>query len=292
MQEQFTQYLQGEKRYSKNTIQAYLSDISQFEHFLEVVHHGNLLHADDIDMRQWLAHLAEKKVSARTINRKLSSLKTFYKYLKQTGAIPNNHTDTIVLAKTPKKLPVFIPETDMQKLFDQIDSPETYFSYRNKAIIYLFYFTGLRVSELVEMREHHIDWSRKEIKIHGKRNKERIVPMVQPLEETLSLFLEAKSKIFKSLDVDFVFLTDKGQKTYRQYIYKIVKNLLNLITTVTQKSPHILRHTFATHMLNNGADLNAIKELLGHSNLSATEVYTHNTFETLKRVYNQAHPRA
>ncbi len=292
MLERFAQYLHLEKRYSSNTVGAYMRDLKQFQDFLLECHAGELNKADDVDIRQWLAYLAESGVAPRSINRKLSAVKSYFKLMKREGFLELNQAEHILLAKTPKSLPVFVPEKDMAAFFENLPDQETYQGIRDRAIVELFYFTGVRVSELISLKISDIDWSRRELKVVGKRKKQRNIPMVSHLEETLSKYLRIRDNVYPSLQCDFLFLTSKGVKTYRQFIYKIVKNSLNLITTVTQKSPHVLRHTFATHMLNNGADLNAIKELLGHSNLSATEVYTHNSVETLKKVYNQAHPRA
>lgn len=294
MTDEFLGYLQKEKRYSPNTIQAYTRDLAQFKEYLEVADSTiEINQADSSIIRCWLSYLSEQKITQRTINRKLSTLKSYYKYLRQYKSLVINPAEEIDIAKPPKQLPVFIPEKDLLTYFEQLPHQESYFGLRDRFIIEVLYTTGMRVSELTNIKNKDVDFFNQEIKVTGKRNKQRIVPLTTQVSKQLKEFIKLQKQVHRNAENDeFLFLTDKGEKTYRQFIYKIVKNSLNLVTTVSKKSPHVLRHSFATHMLNRGADLNAIKEILGHSNLSATEVYTHNTFEKLKKVYKQAHPRA
>lgn len=289
----FLEYIRSQKRLSLNTFQAYSLDLEQFSHFLHLSSKTLPHQAQQNDIRSWMMHLAEQNYSARSINRKLSCLKAFFKFLQREQVIEFSTASDIRLARTPHALPTFVPQEQMLMLFQIIDSPNSFQAYRNRAIIELLYATGMRVSELVGLLIHHIDFERATILVTGKRNKQRLVPMLPHLHLVLNQYLSLRKQLFGHTPQNSsFFITDKGNKTYRQFVYEIVKNSLNLVTTVSKKSPHVIRHSFATHMLNNGADLNAIKEILGHSNLSATEIYTHNSFEALKKAYNLAHPRA
>jgi len=231
-------------------------------------------------------------ISARSVNRKIATLKTFYKFLMREGILDDNPTEKVITPKVPKKLPVFIKEGDMDLLLDEVSFGEGYEACRDKLIIDVFYFTGMRLSELTNLKISQVDMSGGIIKVLGKRNKERIVPITRELKLSIERYLEVRKEAFPTASGDVLFLTEKGLPAYTKLVYRVVNKYLKLVSTVRKKSPHVLRHTFATALLNRGADLNAIKEILGHSNLAATEVYTHNTFEKLNTIYKQAHPRA
>lgn len=236
--------------------------------------------------------LMETGHTARTTNRKISSLKTYFRYLLKEGVVTVNPLSKVLTPKLEKRLPVFVNERQMDHLLDDIEFGDDFSGFRNQMIIETFYNTGARLSELINLKVADVDINQRTIKVLGKRNKERIIPFNLLYCDLLSNYLKVRQDEFPDDRSGWVFLTDKGNKAYPRMVYRIVTRFLSMVTTSDKKSPHVLRHTFATHMLNQGADLNAIKELLGHANLSATEVYTHNTFEKLKSVYKQAHPRA
>jgi len=245
-----------------------------------------------LQIRSWLVEMMEQKITSRSINRKITTLKSFYKFLIREGAIEENPMNKIIAPKMSKRLPVFVEKEKMDLLFDKVDFGEGFEAARNKLIVELFYMTGMRLSELVNLKLHDIDLPQQTIKVLGKRNKERIIPFSRSLEKQIASYLDLRNEMKNIYDSDYLFLTEKGKKIYQKLVYRLINYYLSIVTTLDKRSPHVLRHTFATHMLNNGADLNAIKELLGHANLSATQVYTHNTIEKLKTVYKQAHPKA
>jgi len=247
---------------------------------------------DEKIIREWVVYLMEKDFSSVTVNRKISTLKTYYKFLLRENKILSNPMDKVISPKVSKKLPSFVEEKQINKLLDDFSFGKDYSGVRNKTIIEMFYNTGMRLSELIGVMNSDVDLSNNTIKVLGKRNKERILPLNQDFVKDLKEYLLKREQEFNVIENNYFFLTDKGNKLYEKFVYNIVNKYLNFVTTIEKKSPHVLRHTFATHMLNNGADLNAIKELLGHSSLAATQVYTHNTFEKLKSIYKQAHPRA
>jgi integrase/recombinase XerC len=288
----FLQYIKFIKHYSPNTVLSYQKDLEQFFSYSgwDAGCEETAVNAQHI--REWMVHLMETGHTARTTNRKISALKRYFGYLLREGIITVNPAKRVLTPKMDKKLPVFVSEDHMDKLLDQGDFGEDYAGFRNRVLIETFYNTGMRLSELVNLQTADIDFSHQTVKVLGKRNKERIIPLSPVFCELLQEFLSARSEEFHGLKTDYLFLTKSGKKIYPRLVYRVVHRFLTMVTTVDKKSPHVLRHTFATHMLNKGADLNAIKELLGHANLSATEVYTHNTFEKLKSVYKQAHPRA
>ncbi len=288
--DRFLNYLQYEKRFSNHTVVAYKNDLSHFISYLQSTY--NLDSIEDINpiiIRSWVVSLMENKITPRSVNRKITSLKSFYKLLLREQVVLTNPLLKIQSPKTAKKLPVFIEKKNMDTLLDTIEFGDDFKGHRNKLIIELFYATGMRLSELINLKQTDIDLTTCQLKVLGKRNKERIIPFNKELKRQLENYMHSKAD-FK--DEHFFFVNDKGKKIYEKFVYRLVKNYLSLVTTVQKKSPHILRHTFATHMLDNGADLNAIKELLGHANLSATQVYTHNTVEKLKNIHKQAHPKA
>ena len=292
VQKKFIEYISFEKRYSQHTIQAYTQDLTQFSSFLKE-HYAitDVTAAGHQQIRSWVVHLMENGLSERSVLRKLSTLKSFYKYLHRNKIIDHNPTLIVIPPKTPSRNPEFVGEEKMQNLFEQISYRNDFIGMRDKLILEVFYGTGIRLSELIGLQEHDISLNNRTIKVHGKRNKERIIPFTKKMGEQLSAYLEMKEKHGITAEGS-LFVTDRGKKLYPRLVYRIVNKYLSMVTTLTKKSPHVLRHTFATHMLNNGADLNAIKEFLGHANLAATQVYTHNTVEKLKKIYQQAHPRA
>ncbi len=295
--DQYIQYISNQKRYSAHSVTAYHNDILQFCQFIQTTYNSNELSEITYSMmRSWIAQLVNEQYSSTSVNRKLSAVKSFYKYLLIIKQIKINPATRLRALKTPKRLPVFIDEDKMQLLCNSFicnnsDIDTSFQQKRDQLLIEMFYLTGIRLSELVNIKANDIDFERNEIKILGKRNKERIVPMVQSLKILVKEFIDIRKQQFKILP-NHLFITNKGEKIYPKLAYRIVNFYLENSTSLKKKSPHVLRHTFATHLLNNGADLNAIKELLGHANLSSTQVYTHNSITQLTNIYKQAHPRA
>jgi len=290
--ELFLNYMKYEKRYSQNTLTAYENDLDQFILFgKKLVEDFCVEEVDYHLIRQWIVSLMDNGISAKSVNRKISTLKTFFKFLMREGAIEKNPTDKIAIPKMGKKLPVFVQEKEMNRLLDGRFFTEDFEGRRDKAVVSLFYGTGIRLSELVGIRFSDLNLNEKMVKVNGKRDKQRLVPFPLEISTVLTDYITLRNELFPDAG-NFLFLTENGDPVYNKLIYRIVKKQLSLVTTVEKKSPHILRHSYATHLLNRGADLNAIKELLGHANLAATQIYTHTTFEQLKKVYKQAHPRA
>ena len=290
-QKSFLQYLRFEKRFSPHTVLAYQNDLQQFFAYLKNLYETeDLLSVTHSMVRSWIVDLMEKEISPRSINRKLTTLKTFYKFLLRQGMVLTNPMLKVQAPKTSKRLPVFVDEKKMELLFNEKNFGEGFEATRDRLMLEIFYATGMRLSELIGLEDASIDIYECQVKVLGKRNKERIIPFTKKLKETIEVYLKSRQEIVKNAPSFFV--TDKGKKLYPKLVYRIVIYRLGSVTTLDKKSPHILRHTFATHMLNNGADINSVKELLGHASLSATQVYTHNTIEKLKQVYKQAHPRA
>ncbi len=287
--ESFIKYLQFEKRFSIHTVTAYSGDLDQlFLYLHEAYEVSDVLTIDHTIIRSWVVHLMENGISARSVNRKITTLKTFFKFLLRQESISVDPMLKIQGPKTPKRLPVFIAKQSMDKLLDEIPFPEGREGELAHLIIDLLYSTGMRLSELINLKQNDVDIPASRLKVLGKRNKERIIPFSSGMGEQLLRYMNGKAPGRN----EFLLLTEKGEKLYTKFVYRIVNSYLSQVTTVNKKSPHILRHTFATHMLNNGADLNSIKELLGHANLAATQVYTHNTVEKLKSIHKQAHPKA
>lgn len=285
--EAFSNYLKFEKNYSNHTIKAYIGDIHQCNAFLSLLK-IELIHAETADLRAWIVQLLEQKEKATSIHRKISSLKTFYLFLQREKLINKNPTRKLILPKTRKRIPIFVEEKDMINLFSKVQFKENFSGYRDKLVLSLLYATGIRLSELINLKITDIDLKQRTLKVLGKRKKERIIPFGATLEKDINQYLFLR----KDFDSPYLIISEKNEKAYAKLIYRIVTHYLGIISNLDKKSPHILRHTFATHLLNNGADLNSIKELLGHANLAATQIYTHNSFEQLKKVYNKAHPRA
>jgi integrase/recombinase XerC len=234
----------------------------------------------------------EAGVTSVSVHRKISCLRVFFRFLRREGLIKDNPLDKVILPKRKKRLPVFVGEEALRALLDENNFGDDFAGLRNRLIIEMFYLTGMRRAELTGLHKSDIDFSGMTIKVTGKRNKQRIIPLADPLAVRIRQYLQVRNELSGTDDEEWLFITGKGNKLYDKYVYNVVKGYLAMVTTIEKKSPHVLRHTFATHMLNRGADLNAIKEFLGHANLSATQIYTHNTFEKLRNIYKQAHPRA
>lgn len=291
--ERFLSYIEFEKRYSKLTILAYKEDLHTFNEFLK--NEFNILEIESADanqIRSYLMHLNLNKQSERSINRKIATLKSFYKFLTKNNFIEQNPCDKIKTLKTSKKLPVFVQEKEIITLLDNLQFENTFIGLRDKLIIELFYGTGIRLSELISIKETDINLDANQLKVIGKGNKERIIPINRELKNTIQSYLLLKKN--QNLDnvSSYLVVTDTMKKTYQMFIFRVVRKYLSHVTNNEKKSPHTLRHSFATHLLNKGADLNAIKELLGHTSLAATQVYTHNSIEKLKNIFEKAHPKA
>ncbi len=290
---EFIAYLKYERRYSDHTLIAYQSDLEQFSLYLkENFQIQEIEKAEAIEVRTWLVSMMESGLNAKTVNRKITSLKTFYRFLLRKGVVESSPMSKVSSPKNPKRLPVAIEQEKMKSLFEKIEQPNCFDDFRNLLIIEMFYATGIRLSELINIRFLSIDYGQGTIKVLGKRNKERIIPISKALEDRVRAYCSYRKEIDCEEDAkDFLFVTSKGKKMNPRLVYTVVNSYLSNITQM-KRSPHVLRHCFATHMLENGADLNAIKELLGHANLAATQIYTHTTVEKLKKVYKQAHPKA
>lgn len=284
-------YLSVEKRFSPHTVTAYKTDLTQFKAYLARVYEIDDLKSVSFPMlRSFVVDLMEQGLEAKSVNRKLSAVKSFFKYLRKIGVLDANPAAKIQTIKTPKRLVTTVAEDDLNKLLDQDDYFQNDLNgWRSKAIIELLYATGMRRSELINLKHQDVDFANSIVKVIGKRNKARLIPFPKQVEQTLSTYAKLQSRNQDSPPL--FFLTNNGKKLYPKLVYDTVNRYLSYVTTVDKKSPHILRHSYATHLLNKGADVNDIKELLGHANLSATQVYTHNSIEKLKSEYNQTHPR-
>ncbi len=289
----FLQYLEFEKRFSKHTITAYKGDLEQFTDYLEKTYEiTSATEVKHTHIRSWMVQLMQGGMSSRSVNRKLSALKTYFLFLKKRGQLQLNPMLKVVAPKSGKRLPVFVQQEHLTMLFNEIDFGDGYAGARNRTILEVLYATGMRRSELIGLQIKSISFEQGCLKVMGKGKKERLIPMSKHLELTLKDYLSARDAHFGNGDNQPLFVTDKGKLLYPKFVYNLVKRCLSTVTTVEQRSPHVLRHSFATHLSNNGADLNAIKELLGHANLAATQIYTHNSIDKLKKVYEQAHPKA
>jgi integrase/recombinase XerC len=287
----FLKYLQAEKRYAVHTVKAYKNDLNQFHAFCQ----DNDLEGMDLNfrtIRSWVVFLMDSGYSSRTVHRKLTSLSTFCKYLIKEGMLDSNPLDRVLKPKLKKRVPAFVEEGKLESLLEEFEFGDDFKGTRNRLVLDLLYQTGMRRSELTGLSTGAVNREGKSLKVKGKREKERIIPLNEELLSAIERYLNIRSTLMAQNSSDRLIVTEKGEPAYDKLIYRIVNRYLSMVTTLDKKSPHVLRHTFATHMLNRGADLNAIKELLGHANLSATQVYTHNTYKKLKSIYNQAHPRA
>lgn len=289
----FLDYLKFQKRYSQHTIVSYQNDLVNFFDFIEIQFAtSSLIEIKPSFVRSWLANLKEKRLESKSINRKISTLKSFFKYQLKQGLLQTSPMATILSAKVKKRLPQFVAEADINTLFNYVEFSDDWNGKTSRLIFQLLYNTGIRQAELINLKEAHIDSRNGTIKVLGKGNKERILPVSNELTQLIQQYIAVKRNGFDLADTEILLVNDKGKKLYPKYIYNVVKKYLSTVTTIDKKSPHVLRHTFATHLMNNGADINAVKELLGHSSLSATQIYTHNTIEKLKEVHNKAHPKA
>lgn len=289
----YIEYLKFEKRYSAHTLTAYKADLYEFTEFVKTqfgetdlasIHHGVV--------RSWLARLKEQGLAAKSLNRKISTLKSFFKYLIKNGVIDISPMAKVISPRIGKRLPVFVKEEETQLLLNSLNSStENWRSLNARMIITILYATGLRLSELINLKEKQVDFARLQIKVLGKGNKERIIPLSDKLINGIREYQQLKRIEFETYE-DVLLVSEKGKKLYPKYAYQIVNQYLGKSSTLDKKSPHVLRHSFATHLMNNGADLNAVKELLGHSSLAATQVYTHNTIEKLKDIHKKAHPKS
>jgi integrase/recombinase XerC len=290
--ESFLQYLAVEKRYSPHTVRSYSIDLDQFAIYLSGQGlSGDLAGVTSADIRSWVVSMFSQGISSASVHRKISCLRVFYRYLRKEGVISRDPLEKVVMPKRKKALPSFVEEKAMSDLLDSYDFGEGFPAARDRAVLEMLYLTGMRRAELIGLKCNDIDLPEGTIKVTGKRNKQRIIPIVLPFRRRLEEYIAARNDFAGDNRAGWFFVTDKGNKLYDKFVYNIVKRYLSMVTTIEKKSPHVLRHTFATHMLNRGADLNSIKELLGHANLSATQIYTHNTFEKLKELYASKHPR-
>ena len=288
----FKDYLQLEKKYSPHTVNAYLNDINSFESF-----NKNQFNDENIDqvnysqIRSWIVSLVDNNRSNVSVNRKMASLKAFYKFLLKTKQIEVSPLLKHKALKTPKTLQIPFSEKEVVDVLSQIQNPIGFEEIRDKLIIDLFYTTGIRRTELIHLKIANVNTSNNTIKVLGKRNKERILPLLPIVSEQLILYANERTRLEIIKDNDFFFLTKKGLKLNDSFVYRLINTYFSTVSEKVKKSPHILRHTFATHLLNNGADLNSVKELLGHSSLASTQIYTHSSLSELKKVYEEAHPR-
>lgn len=289
----FIDHLTHIKRFSAHTVKAYHNDLNQF--FAYLAKHYNGIPLQEVNariVRSWLARLMEDERMATTVKRKISTLKAFFKYQVKTKVLNDSPMHTVVAPRTAKRLPQYVEQKDTELLFKNVEFPEGVEGQMEELIMELFYNTGIRLSELINIRYADIDFGQKTLKVLGKGNKERLVPLGLHLLQKIERHQRLRQKEGRGDSKDYLLVTAKGKKLYPKYVYLLVKKYLSLVTTINKKSPHILRHTFATHLTNKGADINAVKELLGHSSLASTQVYTHNNIEKLKEVYKKAHPRA
>lgn len=291
--ERFLDHIGLQRRYSAHTVLAYRNDLFAFFDFLEQEY--ALSSPGDVTpsiVRTWLASLKERDMTAKSINRKISSLKSFFRFQIREGVVVACPLATLVSPKIKKRLPRFVDEKDTGTLFSHVEFPEGWQGMTHRLILEILYNTGIRQAELVSLKEAQVDTGNRTLKVLGKGNKERILPLNDRLLATIREYIGAKGTFFDAWEPYWLLINEKGRKLYPRYVYNVVKNYLSLVTTIEKKSPHVLRHTFATHLMNNGAELNAVKELLGHSSLAATQVYTHNSIDKLRNIHKKAHPRS
>jgi integrase/recombinase XerC len=288
----FSDYLQLEKKYSPHTVNAYLNDVNSFEAF-NAIHFDqeNVEQVNYGQIRNWIVFLVDSGISNSSVNRKIASLKVFYKFLLKIKQIEINPLLKHKALKVPKTLQIPFSEKEVEEALSQMQNPQGFEAIRNKLIVDLFYTTGMRRTELIHLKKINVDLSKNTIKVLGKRNKERILPLLPIVVNQFLLYSQERLNLAVIVDADYFFLTKKGLKLNDSFVYRLINSYFSTVSEKVKKSPHILRHTFATHLLNNGADLNSVKELLGHSSLASTQIYTHNSLSELKKVYQDAHPR-
>jgi len=293
MVELFLRYLEFEKRCSAHTIKAYENDLTVFLEFVsQQFHISDFKKIDHKMIRSWITKMMDNKISSRSVLRKISALKAFYRYQQREGNIKSNPIMKVILPRMSKRLTHFIPKSYIDELFDDNGFPDTFSGFRDKMLIEMLYATGMRRMELIRLKESDVDLSNQTIKIMGKGNKMRFIPIPSGLKSLINEYRYMKNKEFGLNNSDSFFVTDGGKVVYDQFVYRKVRHYLLLLNKLEKCSPHVMRHTFATHLLDEGADINVVKKLLGHSGLAATQIYTHNTIENLKTIYKQAHPRA
>lgn len=286
----FLDYLSHEKNYSKHTVIAYQKDLNSFKSFIQInFDQEDLPEVNYSQIRSWIVSLVEAKISNRTINRKISSLKSFYKFLQKTEQIKSNPLQKHKALKVAKKVQVPFSQKEVATVLES-NTENSFVSIRNKLMVEIFYSTGIRRAELINIQLKDINRGSSVLKVLGKRNKERLVPILNSVSKTLNLYLSHRKNI--SNNSEYLFITEKGNKIYETLVYRVINSYFSKVSSKVKKSPHMLRHSFATHLLNEGADLNSVKELLGHSSLASTQVYTHNSLDAIKQVYNQAHPKS
>jgi integrase/recombinase XerC len=292
MIDSFLNFIQYEKRFSPHTVLSYRNDLSQFDAFLRETYEAETPQAAYTMVRSWIVSLVEQGLDALSINRKIASLRSYYKFLLRHEMIRKDPMTKIKILKTKKKLPHFVKEPDMNAMLDNTVFDDNHEGWRDKLVLELLYGTGIRLSELIHLKENQVNLRERTIRVIGKRNKERVIPFSKPLADVIQGYLKARNKEIGGNDSGLLIVTQTGGKCYPMMIYRIVSRHLGEHAAVEKRSPHVLRHTYATHLLNKGAEINAVKDLLGHSSLAATQVYTHNSMEKLKKAYDQAHPKA
>lgn len=293
MLDTFVKYLSYEKRYSENTVQAYKRDIQQFMDYVKTTYEiSEYRNISQVQIRSWIVSLSQQSLTPRSINRKISAIKSFFAFLKRTERLDTNPASNTRMLKTEKRLPQYLQEDEMHDLLDHLVFEQNFKGTRDKLLIETLYVTGMRREELISLKDQDIDLSRKVVKIFGKGKKERLVPLSDTFIKKIRDYMLERDQHFGREDLESFFVTEAGVKMAPKYVYNIVHFYLSMVSKLEKRSPHVLRHSFATHLSNKGAKLGAIKELLGHASLNTTQIYTHNTIEQLKKVYQQAHPKA